>query len=152
MHCKSAFTLLLLLLTSWSTASWADISVTDAWLREPIPGQSTSAAYLLLENRSDEARQLVAVETNFSTKAEIHTQQLDDGMMRMRQLLSVDLKAGEKIAFASGGLHIMLFGIDREQLKRDKRLLTLIFQDDERLSVELSMRSLAASHNHTHHH
>tara|TARA_B110000116_G_scaffold198318_1_gene173099 strand:+ start:674 stop:1126 length:453 start_codon:yes stop_codon:yes gene_type:complete len=143
--------LLALLMTSAVVA--ADIQVANAWLRELIPGQNNTVAYLQLHNSGLQGRQLTAVESNFALRAEMHTQIMTDGMMRMRKLDKLDIGALETVAFAAGGHHIMLYGMDTLLNAKDRNLV-LIFINGERLSVTLKLRPLADSplKPHTHYH
>ena len=144
--------LLALLITSTSVT--ADIQVANAWLRELIPGQNNTVAYLQLHNSGLEVRQLSAVESNFSQRAEMHTQIMTNGMMRMRKLDKLDIGASETVVFDTGGHHIMLLGVDELSETSADRSLVLIFSNGERLSVILDLRSImdTTSNSHTHHH
>ncbi len=143
--------LLALLMTS--AVVTADIQVTNAGLRELIPGQNNTVAYLQLHNSGLEGRQLIAVESNFAQRAEMHTQIMTDGMMRMRKLDKLDIGAFETVVFTAGGHHIMLYGMDKRLNAKD-RSLVLIFINGERLPVTLELQSLADStlKSHTHDH
>lgn len=143
---------LLLLLCGISVAA-ASVEVSHAWLRAPIPGQNMTAAYFQLYNPGAKVRVLQAVEANFAERAEMHTQLHSDAMVQMRPLASVVLAPQQRINFASGGHHIMLFNLDRSFIEiaekvagkvREKQLLTLtlIFADGQRLPVVLPLRSL----------
>ena len=146
------FLLLALLMTSAVAA--ADIQVANAWLRELIPGQNNTVAYLQLHNSGLEGRQLSAVESNFAQRAELHTQIMTNGMMRMRKLDKLDIGASETVAFDAGGHHIMLFGVDELSKTSADRSLVLIFSNGERFSVMLDLRSIidTTSDSHIHHH
>ena len=145
---------LLLALFIISTAVAADIQVEHAWLRELIPGQNNTVVYLQLHNSGLEGRQLSAVESNFAQRAEMHTQIMTNGMMRMRKLGKLDIGAFETVTFDAGGHHIMLFGVDELFKDSEDRFLVLIFSNGERLSVILELRSIidSTSDSHTHHH
>ena len=145
--------LLLALLLS-SAVVTADIQVANAWVRELIPGQNNTVAYFQLHNSGIESRQLSAVESNFAQRAEIHTQIMTNGMMRMRKLDKLDIGSLETVAFDVGGHHIMLFGVDERSQTSQDRSLVLIFSNGERLSVVLDLRSIndIITAPHAHHH
>lgn len=133
--------------------SYADINVSDAWLRAPIPGQNNTVGYLQLRNTGDTARQLIAVENDFSARAELHTQQISDGLMQMRKLDKIDIAPHGSVALVSGGHHIMFLQLKASLDRQEKWPLTLVFSDGERISVDLAVRSLSdlAPQTHSHH-
>ena len=53
---------------------------------------------------------LVAAESPLAERVEFHTMVRDGDLMRMRELPTVSLEAGEIRRFAPGGDHLMLFG------------------------------------------
>ena len=87
-------------------------AVTHAWVRlAAVPGQP-GAAYFTLTGGSGAAR-LVKVETALARRAELHESMKGmGGMGMMKPLAGVDVPAGADIAFAPGGRHVMLFGLD----------------------------------------
>ncbi|HEX3497692.1 MAG TPA: copper chaperone PCu(A)C, partial [Stellaceae bacterium] len=54
---------------------------------------------------------LVAVATPAAAKAELHVTSMDGGVMKMRPIAAVDVKAGAQTEFKPGGMHIMLVGL-----------------------------------------
>lgn len=140
-------------LVALSAVVRADIHVSDAWLRESIPGQRNTAGYLQLHNSGARPRQLIAVESDFAEKAELHTQQLAEGMMKMRKLSSIDIAAHGRAELVPGGQHIMFFQLHRALGSQENWPLTLIFADGERIAVDLAVRSLSdlPSNTHSHH-
>jgi copper(I)-binding protein len=112
-----------------SSVSAADILVTDAKVREPVPGRYMSAGFLTLKNTSDEARSLVSVKAPWAGIIEIHTHTYEDGIMKMRQLETLEIPADSSVVLKSGGLHLMLF---RLQLPlADSLPMTLCFDNGD---------------------
>jgi copper(I)-binding protein len=46
-----------------------------------------------------------------ANSVEIHEHTHKDGVMRMRQLYELTIKAGESVVLEPGGFHLMVFGI-----------------------------------------
>jgi periplasmic copper chaperone A len=90
----------------------ADPAVTQAWVRLPaVAGRPGAAFFTLTGGRSDD--RLVAVASAVAARAELHESgHAPGGMMTMRPLAAVDVPAGAGVAFAPGGRHVMLFGLD----------------------------------------
>ena len=84
------------------------LTLSEGWIRLPPPGQDRSAAYLTLTATAPVT--LIAAESPQAQRVEFHTMVRDGDLMRMRQLPTISLKAGETRRFAPGGDHLMLFG------------------------------------------
>lgn len=117
------------------------IEVVDATVRVPLPGKNLTSAYFLLRNVSDKPMTLTGVEAAFAQRAEIHSHQMVDGMMRMRPVESVTVPAQGTLRFQSGGHHVMLFDLDRRPRTGDPLHLTLIFEG----GVEVPVKAFAVS-------
>lgn len=117
------------------------IEVVDATVRVPLPGKNLTSAYFLLRNTSDKPLTLTGVKAAFAQRAEIHSHQMVDGMMRMRPVESATVPAQGTLRFKSGGHHVMLFDLDRRPRTGDPLHLTLIFEG----GVEVPVKAFAVS-------
>ena len=128
----------------------AQVLVTDAWVRESIPGTSSSALFATLTNEGKKDRKLVRVEVQGADKTELHTSQQVDGMMRMRRLESIALPAGQSQSLAPGGDHVMLFRL-AEPLRAGAKLnATFYFDNDEKVQVSANVKAGGGGHHHHH--
>jgi copper(I)-binding protein len=84
-------------------------SVQNAWVRTPAPGRDVTAGYFTLTAMGEDD-QLVSVSSPDAARIEIHTMEMADDVMRMRQLESLDLPAGQPVSLEPGGDHLMIFG------------------------------------------
>ena len=98
------------------SASKADTSqgltVTDAHMFAPPPGQKNGAIYLRLHNGGKSERQLVDAGAEIASSAMVHRSYYAEGIMHMRHVHHLTLAPGETLAFQPGGYHIMLTDID----------------------------------------
>jgi copper(I)-binding protein len=108
------------------------VTVEDARVRALIPGQDKTAAYMTLRNHTNETLTLTAASAEQVRAIEFHTTRLDGGVMRMRRLPSVDVRAGEAVRFRPGGRHLMLFGVTSLPAELE---IQLEFADGTRLMV-----------------
>lgn len=130
----------LVLLSACNAPKTAPISITDAYIRAPIPGQNNSAAFLKVSNNSKATMQLSSVSTTIASNAEIHEHQHDNGTMRMRQLHTLTIEPGQTKIFAPGGLHIMLFNVKSELGQSAD--INLHFSDGSSVIVNAAIRSI----------
>jgi periplasmic copper chaperone A len=112
-------------ITLTSTA-FAQTTVTDPWVRATVPQQTASGAFMQL--RSPDAAKLVAVSSPFANSVQIHKMEMTGQMMKMREVDSIELPAGQTVNLASGGFHIMLIGL-KHQLKEGENVpLSLVVE------------------------
>ena len=102
------------------------VSVKDAWVRAPAPGQKVAAAYMELVSRAPLA--LTGVASPAAGSAELHATSMEGGVMRMRPVTRIELPAGGTVKLAPGGLHVMLVDLKQPLKPGDKVPLTLTVQ------------------------
>lgn len=120
----------------------------------PIPGQDISAGYLVLKNNSPAPIELVSVETESADRVQIHTHQMNDGMMRMVQLDSLSVEPGGQAEFKRGGLHLMVFSPDAQALESGSLDMRFTFADGTSIQSEARVEQLmpgSGSMNHQDH-
>ncbi|MDO9451807.1 MAG: copper chaperone PCu(A)C [Stagnimonas sp.] len=90
-----------------------------------VPG----VGFFTLINRGSKADRLISVQSPVAGSVEIHQSQVKDGVMQMRAVTEgVTLPVGKPVAFAPGGLHLMLFSL-REPLQEGVPVpVTLTFE------------------------
>jgi len=101
------------------------LAIVEPWARATPGTSQTGAVYLTI--RSAEADRLVAAATPVAKKAEMHATEMSGMVMRMRPLAAVTLPAGRSVAFAPGGMHIMLEGLKAPLRAGQSFPLTLTF-------------------------
>ena len=124
-------------------AAAAEVEVEAAWARASAGPARAGAVYVALVNRGAAAA-LVGVETPAAERAELHTHVMDGDMARMRRLEEVALPAGGRVAFAPGGLHVMLSGLAAPLVEGAEFPLTLRFADGDSRTVAVRVGGVAA--------
>jgi copper(I)-binding protein len=133
--------------------AWAQVSVSEAWVRSTVPQQTSSGAFMQLA--SPTPARLVEVRSPVAGVVEIHEMTMEGDVMRMRAVSGVDLPAGQKTELGPGGHHVMLMSLKQQLKAGDTVPLTLVFegQDKKRQVVELrapvrplNMQKMPSSH------
>jgi copper(I)-binding protein len=129
------------------------VKVANAWARATAPGQTTAVAYVELTSDRDAA--LVAAGSSLAGRTELHSMATEGGVMRMRQIPRVTLPAGQTIALAPNGVHLMLLDLKQPLKPGDKLPLVLSIQAPSGMSlttlrVEAIVRPLADNGHHGH--
>lgn len=125
------------------------IQVEAPYARAVPPGQTNSAAFLTLRNRTGNDHALVAAESPVAQTMELHTHIMDEGMMRMRPVEKIEVPAGVTVELQPGGLHIMLIGLDHQLIPGEEVQITLIYEDGSRETLQAPVRMAQPM---THHH
>lgn len=119
------------------------LEVSEPWARATVPGASVGAAYMTLT--SPVKARLIAVRSPASGRVEIHSAGMQDGTMRMRQLKSLELPAGQPVTLAPMGLHLMLMELKAPLKSGERVALELVVQEGRKrriVEVSAEIRSL----------
>lgn len=122
-----------------SVSALAELVVEEGYVRDPIPGRSMSAAFMTINNTGSADVVLKTAAIEGASSVEIHTHSHTDGVMRMRQLHALTIKAGESVVLAPGGLHLMVFGI---KTLPENPQLTLCDEANQCAKFPLAVRQL----------
>ena len=135
-----------------------DIQVENGWARASAPGQDAASVDMIITSKL--AATLVAVTSPACKAVELHRMTTEGGMMKMREVNSIDLPAGKTVRLGESGYHLMLVGL-KVPLKAGETVpLTLSFKVGEQAVVKLethaAVKSLTATktpaHNDEHMH
>jgi hypothetical protein len=106
------------------------VSVKDAWVRPTNLGQEVGAAYMTLSSNQD--INLISVEADATKSVEIHNMTMENGVMKMRMLDSLPLKAGKPYKLAPGGFHLMLFDLKKPLAVGEQVNFVLTFKKENK--------------------
>lgn len=137
----------------------AEVTVSDAQVREFLPASKATVAYLTITNPSDHATVLTKAELDGLGRVEIHQHTHVDGMMKMQQVLSLKIDGHSRVEFKPGGYHLMVFEPEDELKAGQERKLMLYFKNGNRVFTqakvvslqEMSEQAANKSEQHSHH-
>lgn len=137
-----------------SGAAWAQVTISEGYVRATPPMGPNTAAFMQLENGGDQERMLVALSSPAAEKAELHNVQEQDGVMQMRPVDGIPVPVGGKVSLQPGGLHIMLLGVKQPLAEGDEVTLELRWDngDTEQLSLPVRDIRVQSQHGHGHQH
>ena len=136
---RKLFALALLTLSACSpggTGSGAasTVEVAGAICRPTPVGRQMTGCYLTLTTTT--ADRLVSVTSPAANLVQIHESRIESGMMMMNELKEgLPLPAGETVALAPGGNHLMLLGVEEPLVAGDTVALTLTFESSSPVEV-----------------
>jgi periplasmic copper chaperone A len=117
------------------------LTLQQAWARASIGPAKAGAAYLTIVNRGAEADRLLAVATPVAKVAQLHTNLMKDGIMRMRRVEVLEIAPGEPVVLRPGGLHVMLMGLKKKLIEGEDFPLLLTFEKAGRIEIPVRIEA-----------
>lgn len=118
------------------------LAVDRAWARESPPTVTNGAAFMTITNHGASSDRLMSIDADVSERVELHTHLMDNGVMRMRQVDSIELKPGEITQLEPGALHIMFIGLKTPFKAGEQVPVTLRFEQGGSLEIEVPVKTM----------
>ena len=123
------FSIFFMGLMTLSPAMASDLVFGALQFRATIGSMPRNAAYISITNHGGMADRLLAVESSLALKTELHTMDVSNGVMKMRQIDGgIAIPAGKTIQLAPGGFHVMLIGLKAALNADENYQVTLTFE------------------------
>ena len=132
-------------LTPPSLATEADISVTNQYVRMVPAGTPISGAFMTIRNNGKTDRKLTKAESPAAKTVELHTHINDNGMMKMRPVKEINIKAHGQAELKPGSYHVMLIDLKQTLKEGETVPLTLTFDDGSTTKVDAPVRKAQAT-------
>lgn len=120
-----------------AAAQEATIQVDHPWARASA-GKS-GAAYMTIRNTGTTEDLLVAAASPAAHKVQLHEEITENGVMKMRQVKSIAVKANGETSLKPGGLHVMLIGLTKPLVAGESFPLTLTFEHAGKIEVTVAV-------------
>nr|WP_315401551.1 copper chaperone PCu(A)C [uncultured Duganella sp.] len=138
---------LLSLLLLAALPALAQVTVGEPWVRATVAAQKATGAFMTLT--STKGAKLVGASSPAAGAVEVHEMKMVGDVMKMRQLDTLPLPAGQAVTLAPGGYHLMLLDVKQQFKDGDKVPLTLEIEDAQKkrskLQVEAIVRPLGGA-------
>lgn len=124
--------------TLLSSATLAQVAVTDPWVRATVPQQKATGAFMQITAAAD--ARLVEARSPAANIVELHEMVMEKDVMKMRALPGLDLPAGKTVELKPGGYHVMLIDLKAQVKEGDVVPLTVVVEDKngKRESIEIT--------------
>lgn len=113
--------------------------VDQAYVRLSPNEKTPSAGYFTVHGGQTPV-QLRDVITDRALRIEMHESMNAGGKMTMKPLQSVDIPAKTEVAFAPGGKHLMLWGVNPTAISQGTIPLTFLFSNGDRIIVDATIQ------------
>ena len=120
----------------------AAVTATDAWCRPSPNGAKAGGCYVTLTAATDD--RLTGGSTPRAGSLQVHEMKTENGMMKMAELTAgLPLPAGQAVALAPGGNHLMLIGLTAPLIAGETVPLTFQFASAPAITVQAQVRQPA---------
>lgn len=122
-----------------------ELEIAHPWSQELPPNAPTVAAYFVIHNQGKTADRLLSADTPIAGEAQLHEHVMQNDMMKMQHVPSVEIPAGGEVTFAPMAYHVMLLNLkDRSLLTDGKRFpMTLHFEKAGDVKVDVAVQKQA---------
>ncbi|GJI97098.1 transporter [Duganella caerulea] len=128
--------------------AFAQVTVSEAWVRGTVAAQKATGAFMTLTSAQDS--RLVGASSPAAGVVEVHEMKMVDDVMRMRQIDGLALPAGHPVQLSPGGYHLMMMQLKQPLATGQKIPLTLEFEDAHKVRskvvVDAVVKPLNAAH------
>lgn len=109
-------------------AKAGDLAISLAWCRA-VPGQSDASCYVLIENKGAAADRLTGISADIADKAEVRQINTSSGGLTDKPVAGgLPISAGDKVALAPGGYHLVLLNTKAALKKGSRQTINLEFE------------------------
>ena len=130
------------------------VTVQDPYVRLAPPNAPATGAFMVIRNGGDKDVKVIKASNPASKVTELHTHLNEGGVMKMRPVPAIEVKAKGEAVLKPGGLHVMLIDLKAPMKEGDVVPSTLGFDDGSSKPVDAKVvRPTAAAMpmDHKHH-
>lgn len=128
-----------------SAATTCMPTVRAGWIRLGPMGMDMLAGYARIDNGCPSPVQIVSASSPAFADVSMHETRIENGVSRMRALAALPVAAHASVAFAPGGLHLMLMQPTRPLKAGDQVSIDFSLRDGRRIPGLFELRAPTAS-------
>ena len=135
-----------LLFSAGVLAGAADnVSVQDPYVRLAPPNAAATGAFMVIRNTGDKDVKVIKADNPVSKATELHTHLNEGGVMKMRPVPAIEIKAKGEAVLKPGGLHVMMIDLKAPLKEGDSVPITLTFDDGSSKQVDARVAKATAA-------
>ena len=116
-------------------AAESAMAIQDPYVRLVPPGIKATGGFMLLRNTGATDRQLIKAASPIASVVELHTHLNENGVMKMREVPRIEIKAHGQTELKPGSFHVMLIDLTAPLNEGDKVPITLEFDDGSTIEL-----------------
>ena len=131
------------------TAEIGKLSISGAYSRETVAGQTVGAGFLKIKN-TGAADRLISATASIGTEVQLHTMAMEGNVMKMSQVTGIEIPADGSVELTPGGMHLMIMGIKSPLKAGDTVKIKLRFTNSGEVEVNFPIQSILPGAAHSH--
>ena len=128
--------------TAFAGSAADGMTAADPYVRLVPPGQQVTGAFFVLKNADDKDHKVIKAESPVAKVTELHTHVSENGLMKMRPIKDIEIKAKGEAALKPGGLHVMLIDLKQALKEGDNVAIKLTFEDNSSKEIAAPVRKI----------
>jgi copper(I)-binding protein len=112
--------------------------------RATPPGAKTGVVFFIVDNASNAADRLVRASTSVAAGVALHQMVIDEGVMKMRAVPSIEIRPGGRLELQPGGYHLMLLDLKQPLNAGESFPMTLTFAHGGTVTVSVRVEEMGA--------
>jgi copper(I)-binding protein len=121
-----------------------ELRIDHPFARATPPGARTGAVFFTVVNAGKETDRLLRASTPIAAGVVLHQMALEDGVMKMRAVPSVEVRSGGRLELKPNGYHLMLLDLKQPLKVGEKFPLTLTFEDAGSITISVWVEEMGA--------
>lgn len=122
--------------------SASQLSVEDQYIRATPPNSTNSAAFMVIKNAHNKDIKLLAAGSEIAARVELHQHVMEEGLMKMRQVEEIIIKAGGSVTLQPGGYHVMFLNLKQPLKEGQSVTLSLSFDNGQQLTFDAPVKKI----------
>ena len=120
------------------------LRVIHPFARATPPGARTGAVFFTVDNASNQTDRLLRASTPIAAGVVLHQMAVDDGVMKMRAVPSLEVRPGGRLELKPSGYHLMLLDLKQPLKIGEKFPLTLTFERGGAILLSIVVEDMGA--------
>ncbi len=112
------------------------------WVKAPLPGMKMTGGYMVIKNDTDKDFTLEKVSGEDCEAYEIHTHSKVNGVMKMRQVKELVIKAHDSVTLKPKSFHVMMIQLTKKLSVGSHSKMTLHFSNGKEIEVSAPVRQM----------
>jgi copper(I)-binding protein len=120
----------------------SQLVVSDGFTRETPQGAPAAGGFITIRNDAPAADRLISAASPRAGRVELHDMSMENGIMQMRPVESIEIAPGATVSLAPGGLHMMLLDLPSAFAPGEMIPITLTFEQAGVIETALTVQPL----------
>lgn len=122
-----------------SMSAFAEVNVTDAWVRFLPPVSKVTAAYMTIQSHQDD--RLLGASSDIAKVIEIHQSKMNDGIMSMQKVEGLSIPKDTAVMLKPQGYHLMVMDLVKPLHETESYLFVLEFEKAGIVEIQVPVKA-----------